>query len=399
MPARAARCSRRTCRRARAAATSSPRCAACARSSRAGRRRSRASQPSVASRNPQSAIAVRDPQSQWWREIPAWAQVAAALLFLGVSAGIANLDVRYDANGLSVRTGWMRRRPAAGSRRASRRPDSARRRRPTRRAVACRSRGARAAAEDRDPRGRRRRAHGRRAASRCRRRRRMPTSCAACARCVDESEKRQQRELALRVAEVMRDVNAQRQADLVKIDRTLGVVQNNLGVEVHEDRQQVSDDLLYRASQQAVGGHCERARIDRHRRNRRGRRPAAAQQTQRRRSRTARRSAPRRGAAVSDRPDGARARGRGRARRDGHARSPAGARAGAGRLLVSDNAHARGFRLEGYGVFFDVIVPSFETTLTWSLRTLDQNDLGLDSALRTLQTHVKTRAIPTSNRR
>jgi hypothetical protein len=59
-------------------------------------------------------------------------------------------------------------------------------------------------------------------------------------------------------------------------------------------------------------------------------------------------------------------------------------------MLVSDNAHARGFRLEGYGVFFDVVVPSFETTLTWSLRTLDQNDLGLDSALRTLQTHIKT---------
>ena len=32
-------------------------------------------------------------------------------------------------------------------------------------------------------------------------------------------------------------------------------------------------------------------------------------------------------------------------------------------LLVSENAHARGFRLEGYGVFFDVVVPSFETTL------------------------------------
>jgi hypothetical protein len=63
-------------------------------------------------------------------------------------------------------------------------------------------------------------------------------------------------------------------------------------------------------------------------------------------------------------------------------------------LLVSDNAHARGFRLEGYGVFFDVIVPSFETTLTWSLRTLDQNDLGLDSALRTLQTHIKTSGDP-----
>src|SRR3954454_25296361 len=63
-------------------------------------------------------------------------------------------------------------------------------------------------------------------------------------------------------------------------------------------------------------------------------------------------------------------------------------------LLVSENAHARGFRLEGYGVFFDVVVPSFETTLTWSLRTLDQNDLGLDSALRTLQTHVKGEGDP-----
>jgi hypothetical protein len=63
-------------------------------------------------------------------------------------------------------------------------------------------------------------------------------------------------------------------------------------------------------------------------------------------------------------------------------------------LLVSDNAHARGFRLEGYGVFFDVTVPSFDTSTTWSLRTLDQNDLGLDSALRTLQTHIKTEGDP-----
>src|SRR3954451_19140320 len=63
-------------------------------------------------------------------------------------------------------------------------------------------------------------------------------------------------------------------------------------------------------------------------------------------------------------------------------------------MLVSDNAHARGFRLDGYGVFFDVVVPSFESTLSWSLRTLDQNDLGLDSALRTLQTYIKTSGDP-----
>jgi hypothetical protein len=58
-------------------------------------------------------------------------------------------------------------------------------------------------------------------------------------------------------------------------------------------------------------------------------------------------------------------------------------------LLVSDNAHARGFRLEGYGVFFDVSVPSFDASMTWSLRTLDQNDLGLESALKAIQTYVK----------
>jgi len=58
--------------------------------------------------------------------------------------------------------------------------------------------------------------------------------------------------------------------------------------------------------------------------------------------------------------------------------------------LVTDNAHARGFRLEGYGVFFDVTVPTFElSSLVWSLRTLDQNDLGLQRAVTALEEHVK----------
>lgn len=57
-------------------------------------------------------------------------------------------------------------------------------------------------------------------------------------------------------------------------------------------------------------------------------------------------------------------------------------------LLIQENAHARGFRLEGYGVFFDVIVPSLDGSLTWSLRTLDQNDLGLQSAFAVLKTRI-----------
>jgi hypothetical protein len=60
--------------------------------------------------------------------------------------------------------------------------------------------------------------------------------------------------------------------------------------------------------------------------------------------------------------------------------------------VSGENAHARGFRLDGYGVFFDIVVPPFdvtETTLAWSVRTLDQNDLGLESAMKELQTFVK----------
>ena len=41
-----------------------------------------------------------------WRDIPLWAQTAAALLCLGIGAGIANLDVQYGPTGLHVRTGW-----------------------------------------------------------------------------------------------------------------------------------------------------------------------------------------------------------------------------------------------------------------------------------------------------
>lgn len=63
-------------------------------------------------------------------------------------------------------------------------------------------------------------------------------------------------------------------------------------------------------------------------------------------------------------------------------------------LLITDNAKARGFRLDGYGVFFDVLVPSFDTTVLWAARTLDQNDLGLTSALKTLQDGVQRSGDP-----
>ncbi len=57
-------------------------------------------------------------------------------------------------------------------------------------------------------------------------------------------------------------------------------------------------------------------------------------------------------------------------------------------LLLTENARVRGFRLEGYGVLFDVEVPSLQGSTLWSFRTLDQNDLGLASALNVLRSHV-----------
>ena len=57
---------------------------------------------------------------------------------------------------------------------------------------------------------------------------------------VQESERRQESELALRMAEAVRELQMQRQADLVKIDRTLGVIQNRTGMEVMRTQRQMN---------------------------------------------------------------------------------------------------------------------------------------------------------------
>ena len=61
-------------------------------------------------------------------------------------------------------------------------------------------------------------------------------------------------------------------------------------------------------------------------------------------------------------------------------------------MLLTENARARGFRLDGYGVFFDVEVPNLEGTVPWSFRTLDQNDLGVGNALQTIRSYIQTSA-------
>ena len=143
--------------------------------------------------------------------IPAWAQAAAAMLALGVSAGAANLTIHYDAqNGLNIHTGWSQgatdrssdAQPSGSPAAASPAADLVSRAELTALTQQLRGEMQRIATPASSA---------------------APLNEADVVRRVkgllDETERRHERELALRVAEVMRDINAQRQADLVKIDQ------------------------------------------------------------------------------------------------------------------------------------------------------------------------------------
>jgi len=59
-------------------------------------------------------------------------------------------------------------------------------------------------------------------------------------------------------------------------------------------------------------------------------------------------------------------------------------------LLLSGAAEARGFRLDGYGVFFDIEVPVMRRSVAWSLRTMiEENGAAASSALQQLKSFVE----------
>jgi len=65
---------------------------------------------------------------------------------------------------------------------------------------------------------------------------------------IEESEQRQQRELALRTAQVVRDFDSQRNLDLAQIQRSFGQIEGLTGAEVREQRQMLN--YLMRVSEQ-----------------------------------------------------------------------------------------------------------------------------------------------------
>lgn len=152
-----------------------------------------------------------------WLLHPAFPLAAAAALVLGVAVGLANLDVSYGSEGLSVKTGWSR--PASA-------PSEARSAVPVPAATSTPWRA------DLDLLEARLREDFSPAASPAMASRPAgPVSGADAAllarieRLINESEVRQQRNLALRVAELSRDFDLQRRADLVRIQQGLGETQ------------------------------------------------------------------------------------------------------------------------------------------------------------------------------
>ena len=188
-----------------------------------------------------------DPRGAWWHQVPVWAQVAAAMLVLGASASIANLDIRYDrAGGLSVRTGWSRPAQVAAQTAAPA-------------PVAKAAQDVAKATQDEAPwradlaalqsemRSELRAAKTDSAST-------VQSASAASAGdsmsdaelrrrarvLLDESEKRQTNQLALRVAELQKDYDSPRQADLTKINQNLGSIQRDTYGELLKQREGVN---------------------------------------------------------------------------------------------------------------------------------------------------------------
>jgi hypothetical protein len=67
-------------------------------------------------------------------------------------------------------------------------------------------------------------------------------------------------------------------------------------------------------------------------------------------------------------------------------------------FLIDGGARARGFRLEGYGIFFDVDVPAMRQSVVWSWRMLDLTGGGAAGALEELRAHLKTVTDPEQRR-
>ncbi|HEY7791358.1 MAG TPA: hypothetical protein VIC33_12635 [Vicinamibacterales bacterium] len=166
----------------------------------------------------------------WWTVWRVPIAAAASILVLAGAAGLAHIEVRYNADGLVVRTGWATASPttrraetsvpaaASDAHAAPWQPDltafEARIDQRLNALTAAQPAGTKAAA--------------------------LPSQAGLLQQVqglVQASEQRQQRQFALRLTDAMRDVEAQRRADLVRIDQGFGQIEGTTGVAVAQQRE------------------------------------------------------------------------------------------------------------------------------------------------------------------
>jgi hypothetical protein len=168
-----------------------------------------------------AARSERVTRSPW--ALPAWGLAAAAALVLAAGAAIANLEVSYGSDGFRVRTGWSRSEgETVQSVQSPRREPSA---------APAQSAEWRAELAGLERRLREELGTG------------PVRTVASTARSdsedvlrrvqalINESEARQQRELALRLAQVLNDFDRQRQTDLVRIQQGFGQLERSTAVD------------------------------------------------------------------------------------------------------------------------------------------------------------------------
>src|SRR5262245_15483133 len=169
---------------------------------------------------------AESPKRRWFQWSPAWGCAAAAVVLLAFSAAIANLDVRYGAEGLVVRTGWNHSvDPAQPSAATSVTPVDWK-----------------AQADQLDRRLRElEQAMSSRQGSQVQNASTSDTSHYALLRRVRDfvghSETRQQRAFTARLADMTREFDARRQLDLAVIDQGMTRLQTTSGAEVRQYRE------------------------------------------------------------------------------------------------------------------------------------------------------------------
>lgn len=174
-------------------------------------------------------------------DVPVWVQVAAALLVVGVSLRAANLQIRIEREGVTVRTGVTApadRAPQPAEAAAARPVAEA----PWRADLAALEQSLRADVQKAS-------LQLRSDADQSRADRSDEALLRRVRALIEASEQNQRRELALRVAEIARDVQAQRTADLQRIQRTFTVLETNTAGEIVKQRQ-LWNNLAMRVSQQ-----------------------------------------------------------------------------------------------------------------------------------------------------